>query len=172
MTKPSHKIPRLTFRNIPSRDDPEKIRAIVEATGFFSDEEVDISVELVRERLLRGIESGYYFLFAEDNKKKLLGYTCYGPVTGTQSSFDLYWIVVENNSQGYGIGKLLDSKTVDLVREMGGTRLYAETSSKKQYEPTRAFYRKMGYHEAAFLEDFYAPGDGKVIFVKRIALIA
>ncbi len=118
MTKPSHKIPRLTFRNIPSRDDPEKIRAIVEATDFFSDEEVEISVELVRERLLRGIESGYYFLFAEDDKGNLIGYTCYGPVTGTESSFDLYWIVVENNSQGYGIGKLLDSKTVDLVREM------------------------------------------------------
>lgn len=158
----------LIFRETPSQDDPEKVRAIVEATGFFSDEEVKISVELVRERLLRGIESGYYFLFAEDDKGNLLGYTCYGPVTGTQSSFDLYWIVVDNGSQRYGIGKLLESKTVDLVREMGGTRLYAETSSKKQYEPTREFYRKMEYHETAFLEDFYAPGDSKVIFVKRI----
>ncbi|RPJ12153.1 MAG: GNAT family N-acetyltransferase, partial [Desulfobacteraceae bacterium] len=111
--------------------------------------------------------SGYYFLFLELDKK-VTGYSCFGPIPGTFTSFDLYWIVVENKSQGYGIGKLLDSKTVDLVREMGGTRLYAETSSKKQYEPTRAFYRKMGYHEAAFLEDFYAPDDGKIIFVKKV----
>jgi len=158
----------LTFRETPSHNDPEKVRTIVEATGFFSDEEVEISVELVIERLSYGVESGYDFLFAEDNKGKLVGYTCYGPVTGTQSSFDLYWIVVDNDYQGYGIGKLLDGKTADLVREMGGTRIHAETSSRKQYEPTRAFYRKIGYHEAAFLEDFYAPGDGKVIFVKRI----
>ena len=158
----------LIFRETPSQDDPEKVRAIVEATGFFSEEEVEISVELVRERLSRGIESGYYFLFAEDNKGKLVGYTCYGPVTGTESSFDLYWIVVDNDSRGYGTGKLLDSKTVALIREMGGTRIYAETSSKEQYEPTRAFYRKTGYHETAYLEDFYAPEDGKIIFVKKV----
>ena len=176
MTRPLHNPPLntsfdirdLIFRETPSHDDPEKVSVIVEATGFFSEDEIGIAVELVRERLSRGIESGYYFLFAEDNKEKLVGYTCYGPVTGTESSFDLYWIVVDNDYQGYGTGKLLDSKTATLVREMGGTRLYAETSSKKQYEPTRAFYRKMGYHETAFLEDFYAPGDGKVIFVKRI----
>jgi len=167
-SNPIFDLRNLTFRETPSHNDPEKVRTIVEATGFFSDEEVEISVELVRERLLWGIESGYYFLFAEDNMGNLVGYTCYGPITGTESSFDLYWIVVDNDFQGYGTGKLLDSKTVDLVREMGGTRIYAETSSKKQYEPTRAFYRKMGYHETAFLEDFYAPGDGKVIFVKRI----
>jgi len=158
----------LIFRETPSHDDPDKVRAIVEATGFFSDEEVEISVELVRERLSRGIESGYYFLFAEDNKGKLVGYTCYGPVTGTESSFDLYWIVVGNDFQGYGTGKLLDSKTEYLVREMGGTRIYAETSSREQYEPTQAFYRKTGYRETAYLEDFYAPGDGKIIFVKKV----
>ena len=158
----------LIFRKTPSQDDPEKVRAIVEATGFFSDEEVEISVELVRERLSRGIESGYYFLFAENNKGKLVGYTCYGPVAGTKSSFDLYWIVVDNDCQGYGTGKLLNSKTEDLVREMGGTRIYAETSSREQYEQTRAFYRKAGYHEIAYLEDFYAPDDGKIIFVKKV----
>lgn len=176
MTRPLHNTPfntsfdigDLIFRKTPSQDDPEKVRAIVEATGFFSEEEVEISVELVRERLSRGIESGYYFLFAEDNKGKLVGYTCYGPVTGTESSFDLYWIVVDNDFQRYGTGKLLDSKTEELVREIGGTRIYAETSSRKQYEPTRAFYRKAGYHETAYLEDFYAPDDGKIIFVKKV----
>jgi len=175
MIRPSHNtggplfdLRNLTFREIPLHDDPEKVRAIVEATGFFSDEEVEISVELVRERLSRSIESGYYFLFAEDNEGKLVGYTCYGPVTGTESSYDLYWIVVGNDFQGYGTGKLLDSKTEELIRKMGGTRIYAETSSRDQYEPTRAFYRKAGYYEAACLEDFYAPHDGKIIFVKKV----
>ncbi len=167
-SNPAFDLRNLTFREEPSRDDPEKVRAIVEATGFFSDEEVGISVELLLERLSRGVESGYYFLFAEDGKENLVGYTCYGPVTGTESSFDLYWIVVDNDFQGYGTGKLLDSKTEELVKKMGGTRIYAETSSREQYEPTREFYRKAGYHEEAFLEDFYAPGDGKIIFTKKV----
>jgi ribosomal protein S18 acetylase RimI-like enzyme len=164
---PLFDIGTLTFRENPFHSDPEKIRTIVTETGFFSEDEIGIAVELVSERLSRGAQSGYFFLFAEE-KDNLIGYTCYGPVTGTQSSFDLYWIVVDQRFQECGIGKLLNLLTEDAVRKMGGTRLYAETSSKKQYEPTRAFYRKMGYHETAFLEDFYAPGDGKVIFVKRI----
>lgn len=164
----SFNLRNLTFRETPFHDDPEKVRAIVEATGFFSDEEIDISVELVIERLSRGVDSGYYFLFAEDGKGKLIGYTCYGPVTGTQSSFDLYWIVVDNDFRGCGTGKLLDTKTAELIRNMGGTRIYAETSSREQYEPTREFYRKTGYHETACLEDFYSPGDGKIIFVKKV----
>lgn len=164
---PPVEVRNLSFRETPSHDDSEKVKKIVEATGFFTEEENEIAVELVRERLLRGAQCGYYFLFAENNGK-LIGYTCYGPVSGTRSSFDLYWIVVENDYQSCGIGKLLNQKTEDIIIKMGGTRIYAETSSKNQYEPTRAFYRRAGYRETAYLEDFYAPGDGKIIFVKKV----
>ena len=51
----------------------------------------------------------------------------------------------------------------------GARRIYADTSSRPQYEPTRAFYLACGYLEAAFLTDFYGPGDGKVIFVKSLS---
>jgi hypothetical protein len=34
--------------------------------------------------------------------------------------------------------------------------------------PTHRFYERCGYRQAAFLEDFYAPGDGKVIFVRSL----
>jgi hypothetical protein len=51
----------------------------------------------------------------------------------------------------------------------GGARLYAETSSRPQYAPTRAFYRAAGFDPAAELPDFYAPGDGKVVFAKLLA---
>ena len=48
----------------------------------------------------------------------------------------------------------------------GGSRVYVETSSREQYLPTRAVYERCGYHVGATLDDFYAPGDGKVIFVR------
>jgi hypothetical protein len=51
---------------------------------------------------------------------------------------------------------------------MGGRRIYIETSSRAQYEPTRGFYLKCGYRQETILEDFYAPGDGKVIYVKAL----
>jgi hypothetical protein len=44
-----------------------------------------------------------------------------------------------------------------------------ETSTRAQYEPTRTFYERCGYEIAAELPDFYAPGDGKAIFVRVLA---
>ena len=55
------------------------------------------------------------------------------------------------------------------IVKAGGTRVYVDTSSRKQYAPTRTFYERVGYSKDALLEDFYAPGDGKVIYVKVLA---
>jgi hypothetical protein len=52
---------------------------------------------------------------------------------------------------------------------MGGERLYAYTSSREEYEPTRSFYRKWGFRKVAELGDFYRVGDSKIIFVKAIS---
>lgn len=145
--------------------DLERVRAVTQATGFFSAEEVEIAVELVDERLAKGAASGYEFLFAEQDGE-WLGYACFGHIPLTRTSWDLYWIAVHPGLQGRGIGRALLAETERRVRAQGGTRLYLDTSSRPQYVPTRAFYRACGYDEAALLPDFYAPGDGKVIHLK------
>ena len=43
-----------------------------------------------------------------------------------------------------------------------------ETSSVDSFEPTRAFYRKLGYVEEARVREYYGPGDDKVIFWKLL----
>ena len=55
---------------------------------------------------------------------------------------------------------------------IGGTRLYAETSSRDQYEPTRAFYLRRGYTVAARLPEFYGSGDDKLVYSKLILQLA
>ncbi len=147
--------------------DVESIRRIVASTGFFSRAEEQIAAVLVEERLSRGPASGYEFVLAE-HMGQLIGYTCYGPITGTAASYDLYWIVVAPMWQRHGTGGLLLARTELEIRAGGGRRVYVDTSSRPQYQPTRAFYRRHGYREAARLPDFYAPGDGKVILVKVI----
>lgn len=155
------------FRDSVLPSDPDAVRAIVESSGFFSKEEIDIAVELVDERLKQGLASGYYFIFAEQNQR-VVGYTCFGPVPATKFSYDLYWIAVHNDFRGAGIGKKLMLKSEEAISRLGGRRIYIETSSREQYQPTRAFYLASGYKQDALLEDFYAPGDSKVIFVKAI----
>jgi ribosomal protein S18 acetylase RimI-like enzyme len=148
--------------------DAERIGALVAATGFFSDAERGIAVELVRERLAKGAASGYEFVLAEHDGA-LAGYACWGPIAGTASSHDLYWIAVHPQAQGRGLGRRLVTLVEEAIARAGGTRVYVETSSRAQYAPTRAFYERAGYQRAALIEDFYGPGDGKVIYVKVIA---
>lgn len=147
--------------------DREAVRGVVAATGFFSPTEIAIAEELVDDCLARGRASGYEFVLAE-RCGELVGYTCYGPVSGTASSWDLYWIVVVPGEQGRGLGRRLLAATEERVRAAGGRRLYADTSARTQYAPTRGFYEASGFSQAAYLPEFYGPGDGKVVYAKEV----
>lgn len=157
------------FRTGLRAGDSDAVRALVQATGFFSAEEVDVAVELVDEAGTKGSAAGYEFVFADaPGDGALLGYACFGPIPATASSYDLYWIVVAPNQQGRGLGRKLIREAERAAAGMGATRMYVDTSGRGQYAPTRAFYEAAGYHRAAVLEDFYAPGDAKVIYAKDL----
>lgn len=159
---------KLVFRHEVRSSDRDAVKDITASTGFFNPEEVLIALELVDAFLLRGKESGYIFLICEDETGEVLGYTCYGLVPGTRESFDLYWIAVDSRFQGKGIGRKLLSRTEKDISHAGGSRVYAETSSRDLYTHTRAFYIVSGYVQEASLRDFYAPGDSKIIYVKQL----
>lgn len=157
----------ITIRNSVEQADIERIRSITESTGFFYPDEVDTAVELIEDRLVKGPRCGYHFLFAEEDGRTV-GYTSYGPIACTRTSYDLYWIVVARDFRGKGLGTRLLEASERAISALGGNRVYIETSMRPLYEPTRAFYIARGYTQAAVLDDFYAPGDAKVIYVKVI----
>ena len=157
----------ISYRDKPIPSDVDSIRSIVRSSGFFSTEEVEMAVELVQENLSKGESSGYYFLFVEINER-IVGYSCYGPIPCTKESYDLYWIALLDEFRGRGIGRDLLQRTEEKIGEMGGRRIYVDTSSREQYEPTRSFYRAGGYEQEAVLKDFYSHGDDKVIYVKQV----
>ena len=162
--------PALIFRDEPRAADLARVREIVDATGFFSAEEIAVAVELLDDRLARGPASDYRFLLAEEDGR-VAGYTAYGRIPFTRASWDLYWIAVDPAAQGRGIGAALVAESERRIALAGPARVYLETSSRAQYEPTRRFYERSRYQVAATLDDFYAPGDGKVIFVKEVGSI-
>lgn len=154
-----------SFRDELQPADVEWIRQLVLSTGVFSPVEVDVAVELAEERLAKGPASGYHFFFAERDGR-VYGYTCYGPIALTVGSYDLYWIAVDKATQGQGLGRQLMDKTMERIRAEGGRRVYIETSTRAPYAPTRAFYERCNCPLAVVLDDFYAPGDGKAIYVR------
>lgn len=143
------------------------IERLLAATGFFNDEELEVALELVDDRLRHGEASHYRFLVLEQ-PGEVLGYACWGPIPGTAASADLYWIAVAPSGQGQGCGRALLEAAETWIAEEGRSRVYIETSTRAQYVATRGFYLRCGYQIAAELPDFYAPGDGKVIYIKVV----
>jgi ribosomal protein S18 acetylase RimI-like enzyme len=144
------------------------IAELLAATGFFNHEELAVALELVDDRLAHGADSHYRFLVAEVGDV-VAGYACWGVIPGTVESADLYWIAVHPERQRLGVGRALLAAAETWMFEAGRPRVYIETATRPQYAPTRAFYLGCGYTLAAELTDYYAPGDGKAIFLKVLA---
>ena len=157
----------MQLRLDPVPGDVEKCRDLVAATGYFSEDEIEIAAQLVAERMEKGPASGYYFVMAQ-KAGQLAGYGCYGPIPCTLAGYDIYWIAVAPKFQGKGLGQSLLAKMEQLITEAGGHTIYVDTASQQKYAPTRAFYERCGYTVAATLPDFYSPGDAKVIYSKPL----
>jgi GNAT superfamily N-acetyltransferase len=157
----------LTFRTEVKPYDRDAVRHIVESSGYFNPDEVDVAVELVDAHLAEGEPSGYYFVFAELDGE-VVGYGCVGPIACTRSSFDFFWLAVHEGVRGKGVGRRLVAACEARMVQLGATRVYVETSGRDQYASTRHFYLACGYEEVAVFPDFYAPGDAKIVYLKVV----
>jgi len=166
----------------------ERVAEILSATRAFRPDELEVALELFDEGVGDGgwgVSSGdgplpiphpplpssdYLFLGAFTPEEELVGYACYGATPGTDRTFDLYWIAVDPEAHGAGIGTLLLREVERRLEGHHARMLVVETSSRSDYGPTRAFYERRGYNQAARVREFYAPGDDRIIFTKRFHL--
>ena len=142
------------------------MRDIVVATGVFSEAEVNVALELFDSNA--PASSDYFFLGAFTPEEELAGFACYGPTPGTEGTFDLYWIAVHPAAQGTGSGTILINEVERRLQGQNARMLVVETSSRSDYKSSRGFYIRRGYVESARARDFYAPGDDRITFTKRL----
>lgn len=98
----------------------------------------------------------------------IVGAVYFGPDPMTDRKWDVWMIAVDPALHNQGIGREMMGFAESVVRAAKGRLLLIDTSSKAQYDKTRAFYARMGYVEVARVEDFYAEGDGRVTYAKRM----
>ncbi len=146
--------------------DREPVLTLIQATGFFTSEEIKVAEELIDIYLAAPAQSDYLIVVAENDSKKVTGYLTYGPTPLTEGTWDLYWIAVTPDEQGQGYGQAMVNWLEEEVKKKNGRLIVIETSSQPKYEPTRKFYKKLGYNELARIPDFYHQGDDRVIFGK------
>lgn len=147
--------------------DRSALASLIDGTGNFTDEEVDVALELIDHGIYR-TDPDYRFVVAEDLDRKVVGYACYGRVPLTEGTYDLYWIAVDKALQGTGVGRAIMKAVEADVKKVSGRMILIETASKPSYDATRAFYEKIGYTVFARIADFYRVGDDRMTYGRLI----
>jgi GNAT superfamily N-acetyltransferase len=156
----SHRLRNLTAA------DRVRIEQITRAVGLFREDEIAVALEVFDEAVRGGAGNTYSVLGAEVDGR-LAGWICWGPTPCTLGTYDLYWMAVDPELQGTGIGTAL---LVEMERRLLGLArlIIIETTGRPDYAATRGFYEARGYSPTATIPDFYAPGDDQVVFVKKV----
>jgi len=146
--------------------DRARIEEITRAVGRFRDDEIPVALEVFDAGVRKDADGSYYVLGAELDER-LVGWICWGPTPCTLGTYDLYWMAVDPEIQGSGIGTAL---LAEMERRLAAVArlIIIETAGRADYSATRAFYHARGYSPVAIIPDFYAPGDDQVVFVKKV----
>lgn len=156
----------LSFRNTIKKEDLVAIKQILKSTGFFEQapDEIDVALELAHLSLTEGNHvENYAFIFAEENQKTV-AFCCFARIPCTISSFEIYWLGVDKQYQGKGVGKQLISHIIQELQKIGAKKIVLQTAGRDQYIPTQKFYTTVGFNLEARIKDYYAQGDDCLIY--------
>jgi GNAT superfamily N-acetyltransferase len=151
----------------PSPADRARLIEIISQGAGFRAEEVSCALELLDAALARAEGNTYEALIAVDEDgDRPIGYACFGATPMTETTFDLYWLVVAADARGKGIGGALMTAVEELLRARGARRIRVETSSLEGSGGAARFYAKSGYARVGVVPDFYRPSDDLLTFLK------
>lgn len=156
----------MLVRKIQASDAPP-LADLLRRIAQFKPDEVVVAEELIEASIRDPEGSGYESLVALSSER-VVGYICFGPTPMTAATWDLYWIAVDPEMQGQGLGKRLYAAFAEVVRARGGRQVRIETSSQEIYAATGGFYERLGFDLAGKLRNFYADGDDLLIFYRAI----
>ncbi len=155
----------------PHPDETVELVAIAVATGLFTPDDAELLLRSTLYGLHAGtLGAGHFAQVWTDADDRPGGWVYFSENARAPGVWDLWWIGVAPGLQGRGGGKELLTFVEDHARAAGGRLLIIETSSTPALARTREFYRRRGYADCGCVPDFYGDGDGKVTWVRNLAV--
>jgi ribosomal protein S18 acetylase RimI-like enzyme len=152
--------------------DLERIKEIAVSADMFSAEEADFFDDMVHGALDGTLEGHQWLVVETTGGGPVIGAAQFAPEPFADRMWNLYFIAVDPEHQGTGIGSAVMAHVESALERRGAAEartLVVETSSTDQYARTREFYARLGYDEEARIRQFYGPDDHKVVFWKSLA---
>jgi len=152
-----------------SPQDAAAIHRVAADAGVFSKKEIASVGEMLDAFFNPTPDDDHTFIVYRDETRAVLGLACYGPTPFADHIWELYWICVERARQRNHVAQALMQYVSAELKSQTARALYLETSDSDAYRPARAFYEREGFECVAHLNDFYARGEGKIIYRKTFA---
>jgi ribosomal protein S18 acetylase RimI-like enzyme len=146
-------------------EDRSGAREALVASRAFRDGEIRVALGVVDDALA---DPEGYLLLAGDLDGRMRGFACAGSTPLTASTWHLYWMCVHPDAGGHGLGRAVEVRLEELVRERGGRRIVVETSGRADYARARRFYAAAGYAAVGRIPDFYADGDDCILYARPL----
>ncbi len=150
---------------------PNDTRTLVEVTirsGLFQHSDSPAVQAMFDEFHANRAVHGHQILCLEAGGE-IQGLVYFAPREFAEGVWEVLMIAIEGRLQRRGLGGELLLAVERHARTERGRLLLVETSSRPDFDSTRSFYRKHGYRMVAEVPDYYADGDGKITFIKRLA---
>jgi ribosomal protein S18 acetylase RimI-like enzyme len=136
---------------------------VLDGTGLFPS---DMLPDMIKGFLSGESTEGIWLTCERDDEA--IGFCYAAPEKLTEGTWNMLAIAVAPSVQGRGAGRSIVLALEDLLRSAGHRVLIADTSGTSEFDQTRRFYRKNGYHEEARIRDFWAAGNDKVVYWKAL----
>lgn len=151
-------------------DDTAALVALAASTGLFVPQEAEALLGGVLDDFHAGrLGEGHRVdVWSDRHAGPPAAWVYFAPTSHANGVWDLWWIGVAPACQCHGVGGELLRYVELQVLASEGRVLVIETSSRSMFDRTRRFYARHGYAECGVVPDFYADGDGKVIYAKRL----
>jgi len=148
-----------------SADDLTSAKDVIDTLGLFPGDMLDEMAE----PFLTGMAADDLWCVDMD-AQIVLGLVYCSQERMTDGTWNLLLIAVRESEQGQGVGSRLTRRLEQTLSQRNGRVLIVETSALPDFDRTRAVYNRLDYVEVARIPEFYAAGEDKVVFWKRLPL--